>query len=73
MAEFVYAKDSKSFEGFPRLGATPSSATRGDEMNKIQKSGYTLVELVIVFGGLATLALLGLGIYVLYHFISKYW
>jgi len=37
------------------------------------EKGYTLIELIIVICILGAGSLLGVGIYTLYHFISKAW
>lgn len=41
--------------------------------DKIEKAGYTLVELLIVVIGVAGLAAVVLGVWVAVHFIRKYW
>ena len=35
--------------------------------------GYTLIELLIVIALIGTVAVGGFGLYVLWHFISKFW
>jgi Tfp pilus assembly protein PilE len=42
-------------------------------MSRKQQSGYTLVELLIVVFFLVTLTLAGSALYVIFHFISKFW
>lgn len=41
--------------------------------NKIQKAGYTLVELLVVIVGVAGLAVMVAVVWVAIHFIRKYW
>lgn len=41
--------------------------------NKIQKAGYSLVELLVVVGGIGSLALLIAVIWVAIHFLRKFW
>ncbi len=41
-------------------------------MNNNQR-GFTVTELIIALGGVATLALMVVGVVVLAHFISKWW
>ena len=38
-----------------------------------KQRGFTLVELFIVVFGVGVIALLGVGLYVLAHFIAKVW
>ena len=41
-------------------------------LNK-QNSGYTLVEIVVFLAILMLLTLLPIGIYIVFHLVSKYW
>jgi Tfp pilus assembly protein PilE len=40
---------------------------------KTKQTGYTLAELVFVLAFIAIIGLAGTGIYVLFHFITKFW
>ena len=41
--------------------------------NKIQKAGFTLVELLVVVGGIGSLAVLIIVVWVAIHFLRKFW
>lgn len=41
--------------------------------SKIQKAGFTLVELLVVVGGIGSLVVLAAVIYVVIHFLRKFW
>ena len=40
---------------------------------KSNRSGYTLIELLVCLGFIGTLIVMGLIVYVAWHFISKFW
>jgi len=42
-------------------------------MNRRLQRGFTLIELFIVFVFIGAIVLGGTGLYVLWHFISKFW
>lgn len=39
----------------------------------MKQQGYTLVELIISVGMIAVVALIGLAIYAVIHFVGKFW
>jgi hypothetical protein len=49
--------------------------TKGEILMKTDQyqKGFTLTELIIVVWGIIVLSLIGFGLYVAWHFVSKFW